>query len=143
MADKKSAGGFSEAELAAMKQRAEGAGGTGTAKKEREAKACADAIAKLEGTDREIAEKIHAIVAEEAPHLDPKAWYGFPSYARDGKVVVFFTPASKFGERYASLGFNEDALLDDGEFWPTAYAILGVTAEVEERVRDLVRRAAG
>lgn len=148
MADKKSTGGFSEAELAAMKQRAaelraEGAGGTGTAKKEREAKACADAIAKLEGTDREIAEKIHAIVAEEAPHLDPKTWYGFPSYARDGKVVVFFTPASKFGERYASLGFNEDALLDDGEFWPTAYAILGVTAEVEERVRDLVRRAAG
>lgn len=144
----KSAGGFSEAELAAMKERAaelraEGAGGTGTAKKKREAKACADALDKLAGTDREIGLKLHAIVAEEAPHLDPKTWYGFPSYARDGKVVVFFTPASKFGERYASLGFNEEALLDDGEFWPTAFAILGMTEAVEAKVHDMVRRAAG
>lgn len=144
----KKGGGFSEAELAAMKERAaelraEGAGGSGTAKKKREAKACADALAKLEGTDHEIGNRLHTIVAEEAPHLDPKTWYGFPSYARDGKVVVFFTPASKFDERYASIGFNQDALLDDGNFWPTAFAVLGMNDEVEERLRELVRRAAG
>ena len=144
----KKGGGFSDAELAAMKERAtelraEGAGGSGTAKKTRDAKACAAALAKLEGTDHEIGNRLHAIVAEEAPHLDPKTWYGFPSYARDGKVVVFFTPASKFDERYASIGFNEDALLDDGVMWPTAFAVLGMTDEVEARLRELVRRAAG
>ena len=73
----------------------------------------------------------------------PEDLYGFPSYARDGKVVVFFTPKTKFDERYASLGFNTDALLDDGDFWPTAFAILAMTDEVEAQVRDLVRRAAG
>lgn len=150
MAGKKSreSGGFSEAELAAMKERAaelraEGAGGSGTAKKKRDAKACAAALEKLEGTDHEIGKRLHTIVAEEAPHLDPKTWYGFPSYARDGKVVVFFTPASKFDERYASIGFNEDALLDEGVMWPTAFAVLAMNDEVEARLRDLVRRAAG
>lgn len=146
--DTEKSGGFSDVELAAMKERAaelraEGAGGSGTAKKKREAKACADTLAKLEGTDHEIGNRLHAIVAEEAPHLDPKTWYGFPSYARDGKVVVFFTPASKFGERYASIGFNEDALLDDGVFWPTSFAVLGINDDVEARLRELVRRAAG
>lgn len=148
MSDEKTTGGFSDAELAAMKQRAaelraEGAGGTGTAKKKREAKACEDALAALEGSDHAIGNRLHEIVREEAPHLDPKTWYGFPSYARDGKVVVFFTPKTKFDERYASLGFNTDALLDDGDFWPTAFAILAMTDEVEAQVRDLVRRAAG
>lgn len=148
MSDEKTTGGFSDAELAAMKQRAaelraEGAGGSGTAKKKREAKACEDALAALEGSDHEIGNRLHAIVREEAPHLDPKTWYGFPSYARDGKVVVFFKPKTKFDERYASLGFNTDALLDDGDFWPTAFAILAMTDEVEAQVRDLVRRAAG
>ena len=148
MSDEKTTGGFSDAELAAMKQReaelrAEGAGGSGTAKKKREAKACEDALAALEGSDHAIGNRLHEIVREEAPHLDPKTWYGFPSYARDGKVVVFFTPKTKFDERYASLGFNTDALLDDGDFWPTAFAILAMTDEVEAQVRDLVRRAAG
>lgn len=148
MTDETTTGGFSDAELAAMKQRAaelraEGAGGTGTAKKKREAKACEDALAALEGSDHAIGNRLHEIVREEAPHLDPKTWYGFPSYARDGKVVVFFTPKTKFDERYASLGFNTDALLDDGDFWPTAFAILAMTDEVEAQVRDLVRRAAG
>ena len=148
MTDETTTGGFSDAELAAMKQRAaelraEGAGGTGTAKKKREAKACEDALAALEGSDHAIGNRLHEIVREEAPHLDPKTWYGFPSYARDGKVVVFFTPKTKFDERYASLGFDTDALLDDGDFWPTAFAILAMTDEVEAQVRDLVRRAAG
>ena len=80
---------------------------------------------------------------EEAPHLDPKTWYGFPSYARDGKVVVFYQPASKFDTRYGSVGFNEDALLDDGAMWATAFAVVEVTDEVEATLRDLVHRAAG
>ena len=138
---------FSDAERAAMKQRAAElraqAGGTGSAKKQREAQACLDAIAALTDSDRRIAERLHAVVTEEAPHLDPKTWYGFPSYARDGKVVVFYQPRSKFGTRYGTVGFNEDALLDDGVFWPTAFAVLDVTDEVEARLRELVRTAAG
>lgn len=77
----------------------------------------------------------------QAPHLDPKTWYGFPSYARDGKVIVFFQPATKFDTRYGTVGFNEDAQLDDGVFWPTAYAVLEATAEVENALRALVRTA--
>ncbi|MPV51407.1 hypothetical protein GCG21_15590 [Pseudactinotalea sp. HY160] len=138
--------GFTAAERAAIKQRAaelREQGGKGSAKKAREAQACLDAIAALEGPDRQIAERLHAVVTEEAPQLDPKTWYGFPSYARDGKVVVFFQPAAKFGTRYGTIGFNEDARLDDGVFWPVAYATLEVTAAVEEKLRELVRAAAG
>lgn len=140
--------GFTADERDAMKQRAaelkaEKVGGKGSAKKEREAKACVDAIAGLPSSDRSIAEGLHTIVSEEAPQLDPKTWYGFPSYARDGKVVVFYQPASKFGTRYGNVGFSEDALLDDGVFWPTSFAVLEVTDEVDSRLRDLVRRAAG
>jgi len=139
---------FTDAERAAMKQRAaelreQGRSGKGAAKREREAQACVDAIAALIGADKQIAERLHAIVTEEAPHLDPKAWYGFPSYARDGKVVVFYQPASKFDTRYGTVGFNEDALLDDGSFWPTAFAVLEVNDEIEQRLRELVRKAAG
>lgn len=138
--------GFSAAERDAMKQRAaelraQGKSGKGSAKKKREAEACVEAIAALEGSDRQIAERLHAIVTEEAPHLDPKTWYGFPSYARDGKVIVFFQPASKFDTRYGSIGFNEDATLDDGVFWPTSFAVLEVDDAVEATLRDLVRRA--
>jgi uncharacterized protein YdhG (YjbR/CyaY superfamily) len=117
--------------------------GSGAAKKQREAQACLDAIEALEGADRQIAARLHMIVTEEAPQLDHKTWYGFPSYARDGKVVVFYQPASKFDTRYGSIGFNEDARLDDGVFWPTAYAVLEVNAEVEKQLRALVKKAAG
>ena len=146
--EKNADGTWSDAERAAMAQRAAElrearAGGTGSAKKKREAQACVDAIAELPDRDRGIAERLHEIVREEAPHLDPKTWYGFPSYARDGKVVVFYQPASKFDTRYGSIGFNEDALLDDGVFWPTSFAVLEVTDEVAQTLRDLVRRAAG
>ena len=149
MADERgSEEGFSDAERAAMKQRAtelrEGAKAPkGAAKKEREAQACLDAIAALGGTDRAVAERLHAIVTEEAPQLDHKTWYGFPSYARDGKVVVYFQPGSKFGTRYGMVSFSEDARLDDGPSWPVSYAVLDVTDEVEKQLRDLVRRAAG
>jgi uncharacterized protein YdhG (YjbR/CyaY superfamily) len=149
MADERGSGeGFSDAERAAMQQRKaelreQARGGKGAAKKEREAQACLDAIDALEGTDRAVAERLHVIVLEEAPHLEHKTWYGFPSYARDGKVVVFYQPASKFGTRYGTVGFSEDAQLDDGVLWPTSYAVLAVDDEVDRRLRDLVRRAAG
>jgi uncharacterized protein YdhG (YjbR/CyaY superfamily) len=138
--------GFSDAERAAMQQRKaelreQAKGGKGSAKKEREAQACLDAISALEGTDRSVAERLHAIVTEEASHLDPKTWYGFPSYARDGKVVVFYQPASKFSTRYGTVGFSEDARLDDGVLWPTVFAVTAVDDEVDRTLRDLVRRA--
>ena len=139
-------GGFSDAERAAMKQRADELrsqkGVKGSAKRERERQACIDAIAELPDADRQIAERFHIIVTEEAPHLDPKTWYGFPSYAADGKVVTFVQPSSKFDTRYTTVGFNEDAALDDGAMWATSFAVREVTAEVETRLRDLVRRAA-
>ena len=138
--------GFSEAERAAMRQRAEelrsSKGLKGAAKRAKEYEACVAAIEALEGVDLAVASRLHVIVAEEAPHLEPKTWYGFPSYARDGSVVVFYQPASKFGTRYGSVGFNEDARLDDGPMWATAFAVVDMTDEVETRLRDLVRRAA-
>lgn len=82
-------------------------------------------------------------MTDVAPQLDPKTWYSFPSYARDGKVIVFYQPASKFGARYGSIGFSEDARLDNGVFWPAAFAVLEVTDEVENQLRSLVKRAAG
>ncbi len=139
-------GGFSEAERAAMKQRAEELraqkGVKGAAKREREFQACLDAIGELEGADRRIAERFHIIVSEEAPHLDAKTWYGFPSYALEGEVVTFVQPSSKFDTRYTSIGFNEQAVLDDGDMWPTSFAVLDATPEVEKRLRELVRKAA-
>ena len=139
---------LSEVERQAVKQRAaelreQSKGGRGAAKKEREAQACLDAIDALTGTDRAVARRLHAVVTEEAPQLDPKTWYGFPSYARDGKVVVFYQPASKFGTRYGTVGFSEDARLDDGVSWPTAFAVLEVDDAGERQLRALVRRAAG
>ena len=140
--------GFSDAERAAMQQRKaelreQAKGGKGAAKKEREAQACLDAIAALAGTDRTIAERLHAIVTEEAPGLDAKTWYGFPSYARDGKVLVFFQPGEKFGARYATLGFQDTASLDEGQLWPTSWAMTGIGRAEEEQIAALVRRAVG
>ena len=139
--------GFSDSEKAAMQQRAaelrETKGLKGAAKLAREFEACLSTIEELEGTDNLVASRLHIIVSEEAPHLTPKTWYGFPSYAKDGKVVVFYQPASKFETRYGTIGFSEDANLDDGIIWPTSYAVLDITPEVEKTLRELVRRAAG
>lgn len=138
--------GFSAEEKAAMKQRAEELkamkGLKGAAKLEKENQACLDAIEALEGADRAIAERVHVIVMEEASHLTPKTFYGFPAYARDGKVVVFYQPASKFKTRYGTVSFDETAQLDDGPMWPVSFAVLEVTPDVERRIRELVRRAA-
>ncbi|MCD2168467.1 MULTISPECIES: hypothetical protein [Microbacterium] len=138
--------GFSDEERAAMKQRAEELKATkglkGAAKLEKENEACLEAIDKLEGVDRAMAERLHVIVLEEAAHLTPKTYYGFPAYAKDGKVVVFYQPASKFKTRYGTVSFDDTAQLDDGPMWPVSFAIAEVTAEVEKRIREAVRRAA-
>lgn len=139
--------GFSKAERDAMKQRAEELRESttvkGAAKKAKELEACLAAIEALSDFDRVLAERYHVVVTEEAPDLDPKTWYGFPSYARDGKVVTFVQPASKFGTRYATVGFNDDAHLDDGALWPTAYAVVEWTDDVEATLRRLAKKAAG
>jgi uncharacterized protein YdhG (YjbR/CyaY superfamily) len=136
--------GFSEDELAAMKQRAaELRAAKGGAKKADEAEACLAAITALPQADRVLAEAIHRIVLDVAPGLDPKTWYGFPSYARDGKVVVFFKPASKFKSRYATLGFEEAARLDDGAMWVTSYAVIEIGDAEERLIRAQVTKAAG
>lgn len=138
---------FSAAERAAMKQRAEELqaqkGLKGQAKKIKELQACVDAIAELTGIDRTVAERYHVIVSEEAPDLDPKTWYGFPSYARDGQVLTFVQPASKFDTRYPTIGFQDIATLDDGAMWPSAYAVVEWTDDVDKKLRAVVRKAAG
>lgn len=139
--------GFSKDERDAMKQRAEelraNKGLKGAAKKAKEFEACLEAIDKLSGFDRTLAERYHVVVTEEAPDLDPKTWYGFPSYARDGEVVTFVQPASKFDTRYATVGFNESAKLDDGDVWPTVYAVVEWNDDVEKLFRALVTKAVG
>ena len=98
-------------------------------------------IAEMPEPDRSMAERIHAIVKASAPELAPKTWYGQPAYAKDGKVVCFFQPASKFKTRYATLGFSDDAGLDDGAMWPTSFALTELTAADEARIGALVKKA--
>lgn len=137
--------GFSDHEKAAMRQRAEElkslTGVKGAAKRAREFQACLDAIADLSGNDKEIAERFHIIVTEEAEELAPKTWYGFPSYAYEDQVIMFLQPSSKFDTRYCTIGFNDHASLDNGDMWPTAFAVRNMTAEVEKQLRTIVRQA--
>jgi uncharacterized protein YdhG (YjbR/CyaY superfamily) len=139
--------GFSKEERAAMKQRAEELRATkglkGAAKLAREFEDCVTAIDTLSGVDQEVAAMLHRVVQDVAPELNPKTWYGFPSYAAAGKVVVFFQPASKFDTRYGTIGFQESAALDDGPMWATSFAVVAVNKSVEKEVRALVARAAG
>lgn len=128
--------GFTAEEKAAMRARA------------KELKAAAegesavlDALKKMTPSDRALGERIHAIVKDAAPDLMPKTWYGMPAYARDGKVVCFFRDAAKFKERYAMLGFNDSASLDQGSIWPVAYALTKLTAADEAKIRGLVKKA--
>ncbi len=100
-------------------------------------------IAEMPKSDRVIAERIHAIVKATAPTLTPKTWYGMPAYAKDGKVICFFQSGAKFKSRYATFGFQQDANLDDGDFWPTSYAVNRLTAAIEEEIAKLVKKAAG
>ena len=98
-------------------------------------------IAEMPKSDRVIAERIHAIVKASAPDLSPKTYYGMPAYARDGKVVVFFQPADKFKARYATIGFNDDANLDEGSMWPTSWGLTELTAADEAKIAALVKKA--
>ena len=135
---------WTDEERAAMKEHAaelKRAGGKGAAKKAEEAQACLDKIAEMPDRDRVLAERIHAIVTQTAPDLDVKTWYGMPAYARDGKVVCFFKPAEKFKARYATLGFEDAAALDDGGMWATSFGVTTLTEADEKRIEDLVRRA--
>ena len=100
-------------------------------------------IAEMRGTDRTIAERLHALIKASAPELSPKTWYGMPAYARAGKVVCFFQSAAKFKSRYATLGFSDEAHLDEGAMWPTSFALTGLTAADEATISALVKKAAG
>jgi uncharacterized protein YdhG (YjbR/CyaY superfamily) len=137
------AGGFTAEERAAMKERANELRAEARAGKDR-AKGESDVLAKIAEMpepDRVMAERIHAIVKTNAPELSPKTWYGMPAYARDGKVVCFFQSADKFKARYATLGFDEAAHLDDGAMWPTSFALKELTAAEEEEIVALVKKA--
>ena len=135
--------GFSDEERGAMKERAKELRAEARAEKDKAAgeQAVLEKIAELPEPDRAMAKRLHAIIKESAPVLSPKTWYGMPAYAKEGKVVCFFTPASKFKERYATLGFNGDANLDDGSMWPTAFALTKLTAADEKRIGALVKKA--
>ena len=136
--------GFSDAERAAMKERAaELRAEKGGKKKAEELEALIAKVAELPDADRLMAERIHAIVTRVAPHLDAKTWYGMPAYARDGKIVCFYKPASKFDSRYATFGFEEAAQLDDGDMWVTSYALVRLGDDETQLLERLVKKAAG
>lgn len=141
----RSEGAFSADELAAMKEHAAevktSRRRSGKAGKEEEAKAVVAKIAEMDDADRVIAERLHEIITATAPDLTPKLWYGMPAYARDGKIVCFFQDARKFKYRYATLGFQDTANLDDGAMWPTSYAVAKLTKDVEKQVVALVEQA--
>ncbi|TCC38666.1 iron chaperone [Kribbella speibonae] len=133
---KKSYDGFSEAERDAMKERAKELKG-----KEDPAAAQAAKIAGMADADREIAERLNELIPQIAPELTPKLWYGMPGWAKNGKIVVFFQDAAKFKYRYSTVGFQDTANLDDGDMWPTSYAITKLTPAVEKQLTALVKRA--
>jgi len=131
--------GFTTAERDAMKDRA---------KELKSARATVDPeaevlakIANLNDSDRAIGEKIHAIVTANAPQLTPRLWYGMPAYAKNGKVVCFFQPAAKFKARFAMLGFSDEATLDDGDVWPTYYAVKQLTPADEKKIAAIMKNA--
>ena len=137
-------GGFTAAERVAMKERAAElrAEGKKGAKRADGLQAVLDRIAEMEPSDRELAERVHVVVTATAPELAPKTWYGMPAYANaEGKIVVFFKDAGKFGSRYATLGFEDAAHVDDGDLWPVAYALVAWSPAVEKSVTALVAAA--
>ncbi|GAB2592582.1 hypothetical protein Aab01nite_37410 [Paractinoplanes abujensis] len=134
---------FTTEERAAMKERAQEVRKSRGAKGKDQEPAVLEKIAEMEGDDRALAERVHAIVKEVAPEMVPRLWYGMPAYGKGGKATLFFQAKAKFKARYATLGCNEDAQLDDGAMWPTAFAVTALTPEVEARIADLVKRAAG
>jgi uncharacterized protein YdhG (YjbR/CyaY superfamily) len=130
---------FTGEERAAMRERArEVKAATGRADEESDVLA---KIAEMPKPDRAMAERLHAVIKASVPALSPKLWYGMPAYARDGKIVCFFQSAQKFKTRYATLGFSDQANLDEGAMWPTAFALTKLTAADEARIGALVKKA--
>jgi uncharacterized protein YdhG (YjbR/CyaY superfamily) len=140
MATKSATQKFTAEERAAMRERAKEL--KAAANREESEKALLEKIAEMPEADRVLAERIHAIVTATAPQLTPKTWYGMPAYAgEDGKAVCFFQSADKFKARYATLGFNDQAKLDDGVMWPTSFALTKITAAEEKKIAALVEQA--
>ncbi|MEU7866222.1 DUF1801 domain-containing protein [Dactylosporangium sp. NPDC049140] len=146
---RKSTPTFTEDERAAMREHATEVRSSASRRGSKADKAAEDAqallekIAEMADEDRAMAERVHAIITENAPDLAPKLWYGMPAYYRGTKSVCFFQPAQKFKTRYATLGFNDDAALDDGNVWPVAYALKTLTAADEARIAALIKQAIG
>jgi uncharacterized protein YdhG (YjbR/CyaY superfamily) len=132
---------FTAEERAAMKERAKELKSAKT--KEEGERALLEKIAEMPEPDRVMAERLHAIVTKNAPNLSPKTWYGMPAYAKDDQIVCFFKSADKFKSRYATLGFEEAANLDEGAMWPTSYALTKLTAADEKKIGALVKKAVG
>ena len=135
--------GFTAEERAAVRERAKELKAEERANKNRAAgeSALLQKIAEMQGQDRAMAERLHEIVKASAPSLSPKTWYGMPAYAKGGKVVCFFQSAQKFNSRYATLGFNDTANLDEGAMWPTSFALKELGATEEAKIGALVKRA--
>ncbi len=135
--------GFTAAEKAAMKERAKELREAAKIEKNRDAgeEAIQERLAGMPPADRELAEKFHALVGRVAPDLMPRTWYGMPAYARDAKVLTFFQDAAKFEARYATVGFNDTAALDDGIFWPVSFAVIGWNDDVEKQLTTLLAKA--
>ena len=137
--------GFTDEERGAMKERAQelkAAARRGPrGKKADEESAVLAKIAAMSAPDRIMGQRLHAIIKASAPALSPRTWYGMPAYAKDGNVVCFFQSAQKFNSRYATLGFNDTANLDDDTMWPTAYALMELTTADEARIGALVKKA--
>jgi uncharacterized protein YdhG (YjbR/CyaY superfamily) len=135
--------GFTDEERAAMKERAQELKAEARATKDKAAgeSAVLAKIAEMPKADRAMATRLHELITASAPALSPKTWYGMPAYAKEGKVVCYFTPASKFKERYATFGFNATANLDEGAMWPTSFALKELTAAEEARIVALVKKA--
>lgn len=136
------ASAFTDEERAAMKERARELKAQARGEAEGEGVVLAK-IAEMSEPDRTMAERIHEVVMASAPGLVPRTWYGMPAYAKGGKVLCFFQPAGKFKTRYATLGFTDQATLDEGAMWPVTFALAELTAAEEERIAALVRRAVG
>jgi uncharacterized protein YdhG (YjbR/CyaY superfamily) len=130
---------FTAEERAAMKERAKELKAAKT--KEEGERALLEKIAEMPKPDRVMAERLHAIVTKSAPNLSPKTWYGMPAYAKDDQIVCFFKSADKFKSRYATLGFEEAANLDEGAMWPTSFALKRLTAADEKKIGALVKKA--
>jgi uncharacterized protein YdhG (YjbR/CyaY superfamily) len=142
-AGRKKVDGFTDDERAAMKERARELKAEERASKDRAVgeSALLAKIAEMPEPDRAMATRLHEIITANAPDLWPKTWYGMPAYARDGKIVCFFQGVDKFKARYATLGFNDEAKLDDGVMWPTSFALKELNAAAEAKIAALVKRA--